>query len=277
MGDVHGAYRALKQVLERCKFDFENDQLIALGDIADGWSEVYECVDLLLGLKEQCTHPPIFIKGNHDDWTLTMMTTGVHPGLPQGGRATLDSYMKHCYDSTDYMVNMGIHFPEEHVKFFRYQDKYYKDDDNRIYVHGGFNRHILLKEHGDPTVFWWDRDLWMSALSWKAMQKGLVMRDPEYQEEYKFKIKEPCSEVFIGHTTTVNWSMNEEVTQAGIIVPKGTPCTIPMHAGPVWNLDTGAGFEGNLTIMDAETKQYWQSDKVEDLYPDEHGRRKKKA
>ena len=28
----------------------------------------------------------------------------------------------------------------------------------------------------------------------------------------------------------------------------------------VWNLDTGAGYGYKLTIMDIDTKQYWQSD-----------------
>ena len=32
-------------------------------------------------------------------------------------------------------------------------------------------------------------------------------------------------------------------------------------------IDTGAGWEGRLTIMDIETKQFWQSDLVTDLYP----------
>ena len=36
MGDIHGAYNALLQCLKRSGFDYENDQLIQLGDVADG-------------------------------------------------------------------------------------------------------------------------------------------------------------------------------------------------------------------------------------------------
>ena len=61
IGDIHGNYKALKQCLERSAFDKENDLLIQLGDVADGWHEVYECVDELLSIKNT-----IFIKGNHD-------------------------------------------------------------------------------------------------------------------------------------------------------------------------------------------------------------------
>ena len=28
----------------------------------------------------------------------------------------------------------------------------------------------------------------------------------------------------------------------------------------VWDLDTGGGYEGKLTIMNVHTKEYWQSD-----------------
>ena len=48
LGDIHGAYQALIQVLKRAKFDYENDQLIFLGDVVDGWPESKECIDELL-------------------------------------------------------------------------------------------------------------------------------------------------------------------------------------------------------------------------------------
>ena len=34
----------------------------------------------------------------------------------------------------------------------------------------------------------------------------------------------------------------------------------------VWNLDTGAGWSGKLTIMDVNSKEYWQADLTPDLY-----------
>ena len=48
IGDIHGAYLALRQCLQRSDFDHENDQLICLGDVADGWPQTKECVDELL-------------------------------------------------------------------------------------------------------------------------------------------------------------------------------------------------------------------------------------
>lgn len=62
-------------------------------------------------------------------------------------------------------------------------------------------------------------------------------------------------EVYIGHTPTLNYDV-----------------AIPMQGCNVWNIDTGAGFSGKLTCMDVTTKEFWQSDVVQTLYPNELGR-----
>ena len=71
----------------------------------------------------------------------------------------------------------------------------------------------------------------------------------------KFKMKDNFNKVFIGHTSTLNWGKTE-----------------PMFAANVVNIDTGAGFNGKVTIMDTETGDYWQSDLVKDLYGSEFKR-----
>jgi serine/threonine protein phosphatase 1 len=62
-------------------------------------------------------------------------------------------------------------------------------------------------------------------------------------------------EIFIGHTP---------VTKIGE--------DVPTRRATVWNIDTGAGFAGRLSIIDADSKEYWQSDPLPDLYPGEKGR-----
>ena len=63
IGDIHGALRALVQVLERADIQAD-DYLIFLGDYADGWSETPEVMDFLIGYqkKQRC----LFLRGNHD-------------------------------------------------------------------------------------------------------------------------------------------------------------------------------------------------------------------
>ena len=48
IGDIHGAPRALIQVLQRADIQHD-DFLIFLGDYADGWSETPELLDFLIG------------------------------------------------------------------------------------------------------------------------------------------------------------------------------------------------------------------------------------
>lgn len=228
IGDIHGGYKALIQCLQRCNFDYHEDVLISLGDICDGWSETYECVEELLKIKNL-----IAIKGNHDEWFNMYIKTGMHgSGWSQGAEATRQSYAKNC--------NMDI--PGTHQLFFHQQLKYFIDEDNNLFVHGGFNRHYPINDQVPDYIYWWDRDLWLQALSVKDLK-------------IKFKIHDNFKEIFIGHTTTMNWKIDK-----------------PMHASNIWNLDTGAGFKGKLTIMDIDTKEYWQSDNVQDLYFDEPGR-----
>lgn len=89
LGDVHGAYKALKQVLERSKFDYKKDKLIFLGDVVDGWPETKKCVDEFLKIKNL-----VFVLGNHDDWFLRFIKWSEMPEiwLSQVGIATLESY-----------------------------------------------------------------------------------------------------------------------------------------------------------------------------------------
>jgi serine/threonine protein phosphatase 1 len=263
IGDIHGNYEGLLQCLERCQFDNENDTLISLGDVVDGHSQSFEVVEKLLSIKNL-----IAIKGNHDDWFNQWIVTGFNPSnWKQGQKATGLSYLKHSRPDLDwyeYITNTsgtkGIFnsikvsdVPDNHIEFFKNQLPYYLDNDNNLFVHGGFNRHERLEEQGD--LLWWDRDLWSQALSYGSMADyDLPGHAPGYQPP--FKMVGNYNEVFIGHTSTQFWGEEN-----------------PMNAANIWNLDTGAGWFGKLTIMDVKTKGFWQSDKASELYPEFKGRK----
>ena len=262
IGDVHGGYRALMQCLERSKFDYENDRLISLGDIVDGWSETYECVEELLKIKNL-----VIINSNHDDWFKEWLLDekGVHPTLwQQGGYTTCQSYCRNLstdkktfevypYGLQGYYTNLHPDdIPQSHKDFFINRPAYYIQD-NKLFVHGGLNRHFSIMDpiYNKESFLIWDRDFWMSALSYEAMSRSKSFD----KEKYPFKIFDGYEEVYIGHTATTMWSTD-----------------YPMKAANVYNLDTGGGFRGRLSIMDINTKQVWQSDRVEKLYENEKGR-----
>ena len=250
LGDIHGAHKALKQVLERSNFNYEEDTLIQLGDVADGWYEVYECVEELLKIKNL-----IAIKGNHDELFAEFLTKGIHPTKwAMGGDGTLKSYANYVNNSEDvelfgryinivqslgaYLSNLTtVDIPKSHIEFFtKTQIPYYVDDKNRCFVHGGFDRDFKIAEQHYLTLCW-DRELFNKALS------------AESWDQPKITTADDFNEIFIGHTTTTMWET-----------------TKPMKAANVWNLDTGAGTYGKVTIMDVNTYEYWQSDLFKELY-----------
>jgi len=263
VGDIHGNYKALKQVLKRANFDYNNDTLISLGDVVDGHSESYEVVEELLKIKNL-----IKVKGNHDDWFREWIETGINPTRwKQGQKETGLSYLKHIDPELPWFTyikrpGLGeevvetlkpIHVPLSHKIFFKEQIPYYRDSENRLFIHGGFDRNFYLEDQSDYT-FWWDRILWKQALSFKAMSGNPTGRDERWKP--KFRMIEKFKEVYIGHTSTQFWEED-----------------FPMNAANIWNLDTGAGWFGYLSVMDIDTKEVWQSDSAKELYPEFKGRR----
>jgi serine/threonine protein phosphatase 1 len=109
-------------------------------------------------------------------------------------------------------------------------------------MHGPSQEHF-------PSNCFWDRTLWeMAVIADSRISKKNILY-PKRLLLY--------DEIYIGHTPTTNYDV-------------GTP----MHKCNVWNVDTGAAFQGMLTVLDADSKQFWQSDVVQQLYPNEKGRNK---
>lgn len=179
MGDIHGAYKALRQCLERSSFDKDKDVLIQLGHVADGFEQVYDCVEELLKIRNL-----ISIKGNHDEWLNQFILTGYHPmDWAQGGAASALSYVRQI----------------------------------------GRKKKLPGTWSGDQI----------------ALNPAII----------QFRMVTEFNHIFIGHTSTIKWKTDK-----------------PMKAANIYNLDTGAGCAGRLTMMDIEPKKFWQSDPVRKLY-----------
>ena len=257
-GDIHGSLRGLEQCLERCEFSYEEDKIIFLGDYVDGWSESAELIQYLIDLQEESTQEHIFIRGNHDVWCAEWLFSGIAKTMwiEQGGRATRDSYIR-----TNYLIE------DSHKDFFRQLKNYYVDDQNRAFVHGGFKSRKGLGHEVYQSDYYWDRDLWNLAFFTHNQQEEV---EDEGVPQGKRHLKH--EEIYIGHTSTIYWKHKmhyPETTDSNLV---GTPIMVPMNRCNVWNMDTGAGYTGKLTVMDIDTKEYWQSAQSHLLYPDESGR-----
>ena len=238
IGDIHGALRALEQLMDRLKLE-KTDEFIFLGDYADGWPQSAQVIDYLIDLEK--SHRCIFIKGNHDAWAEEWLISGLaEPAewVRNGGSQTMGSYDGYSEAQKDL-----------HIGFFGKMPYYVIDPENRLFVHAGFSSlQGPPKEHFESNFFW-DRTLWEMAL---ATDKNLERESPFYPKRLKL-----FKEIYIGHTPTTNFFID-----------------VPMHAHSVWNVDTGAAFKGCVSAMDIETKQFWQSDPIWKLYPGEKGRNK---
>lgn len=235
IGDVHSGLRALEQLLDRAKVTKE-DHLVFLGDYVDAWSAAVETVDFLIDLGNvyNCT----FIRGNHDElcreWLITKEENP--QWLAHGGTATRDSYLGASRKNW-----------ESHLKFYAGLQNYFLDEDNRLYLHAGYTNLKGVEFEYFDQLFYWDRTLWELA---KALDPQLKRDDPQFPKRLTH-----YKEIFIGHTP---------LSKTGEAVPQNN--------ANVWNVDTGAAFKGALTVMDVETKEFWQSDPVHTFYPGERGR-----
>ncbi|WP_248724117.1 metallophosphoesterase family protein [Seonamhaeicola sp. ML3] len=237
IGDIHGGLKALVQVLNKVEVK-DNDKLIFVGDYVDGWSEAAQVIQFLMELSKtiDCT----FIKGNHDVWAEEWLRSGeVHPTwYMHGGKETMESY--EGFSNAD---------KASHLAFFESMLMYHIDDQNRLFLHAGFtSMHGVEREVFQQTLYF-DRTLWEMALT---MDKRIEKNSELYPKRLKH-----YNEIYIGHTPTTNFNS-----------------AVPMNAVNVWNIDTGAAFKGKVCAMNIDTKEFWQSDNLPSLYPNETGRNK---
>ncbi|MBN2349195.1 MAG: metallophosphoesterase [Bacteroidales bacterium] len=178
IGDIHGAYKALIQCLQRSGFDYNEDILICLGDVCDGWPEVNKSIDELLRIKSLT-----YILGNHDDWALNWFESGEQPRLwlLQGGQATVESYAEDI--------------PQSHIQFIK-NGLLYEKLNNKVFVHGGLDIAKPIEEQHKETCLW-DRRLVRNAFARYLSKQELNITGYE--------------EVYIGHTPTLNYGINYPV------------------------------------------------------------------
>lgn len=207
LGDLHGGYKALLQVLERSKFDYENDRLISLGDIADGWTEVVECFDEFLKIKNF-----VMVRGNHDQWLKNWLQKGEMPDIwaMQGGKNTLASYAKY-----------GETTKNRHLGFLKTTKHYFIDEKNRLYVHGGYKPNVPM-ELQDKMYLMWSRDF---------------LTDKELCNKVEY------SACYVGHTTI--WRYSKVPVKQGKVVFMDTGGGWEGVLS-LANVDTGEVFQSDL-------------------------------
>ncbi|TRX50410.1 serine/threonine protein phosphatase [Fulvivirga sp. M361] len=183
IGDIHGGYKALLQCFERSGFDHNNDLLISLGDLCDGWSQTSEVLDELLSVKNLK-----LVLGNHDYYLLEWAKTGKASSnwLQNGGDTTLKSY--------------GNQFPDAHFQLLESAFTYLKID-NAFFVHAGFEIGIPIDQQ-QADIFLWDRSLFREAIT-------------QYQAGVYEKLT-PFDKVYIGHTPLHRYNIDKPILSGDV-------------------------------------------------------------
>ena len=94
-----------------------------------------------------------------------------------------------------------------------------------------------------------DPNLFFGTASFGWQHWNIIRRTARILNPIHFVNVNSFHEIYLGHTPTMNWKTDK-----------------PMRAVNVLNIDTGTRQGGKLTIMDVRTKEYWQSDPVNELY-----------
>ena len=150
IGDIHGSFDQLQDLMQKIPIDFATDTLVFIGDYIDRCPGSVEVVDYLLELQRQVPQI-IFLKGNHEDMLEKYLDgTDRFTYLLNGGQKTLDCYLS-ITDRTD-----GYPIPNGHMDFFRSLRLFYETE-SYIFVHAGLRPKVPLASQ-EPEDLLWIRD-----------------------------------------------------------------------------------------------------------------------
>ena len=147
VGDIHGSFDRLQELLQKIPVDFASDTLVFIGDYIDRGPGSVEVVEYLLDLKKKVPGV-IFLKGNHEDMLEKYLDgTDRFTYLLNGGQTTLDSYLS----KTDRSGSFPI--PTDHMAFFKSLRLYYETE-AYIFVHAGLRPKVPLASQEAEDLLW---------------------------------------------------------------------------------------------------------------------------
>ena len=234
IGDIHSRYEKLMSVLSLASYDPKVDTLYALGDFTDRGRDAYMTLSFLMEQKNLKA-----VIGNHDlylqNWLYTA-SPDEHWKRYLGGNKTVKDikYRRKVSNAECIMIADWL----RSLPLVLLEDKY-------IITHGGIPKGMDINDlvrisgkkrdaislmKGDERITW-DRDYFLSAF------EG-VYRDELFSHLEPFDTEKT---IFVGHTP----------------IPSGK--TLFSEGYHLIALDTGAGKGGMLTLMDMDSKEYWQA------------------
>ena len=147
IGDIHGCYNKLQELMDKIPVDFKHDRLIFLGDYIDRGPDSFKVVEFLINLKKKYLNT-VFLKGNHEEM-LELYLKGIEmmTFVGNGGRHTLESYSRHFKGNANDLI------PQSHLDFFQSLLLFYETE-NYIFVHAGLKKGVPLEKQKPDDLLW---------------------------------------------------------------------------------------------------------------------------
>ncbi len=147
IGDIHGTFDRLQNLMQKIPIDYDNDTLVFIGDYIDRGPGSVEVVDYLLDLKSRVPGT-IVLKGNHEDMLQKYLDgTDRFTYLLNGGQKTLDSYLSKNAQPDSFPI------PADHMDFFKSLRLYYETA-SHIFVHAGLRPKVPLASQDTEDMLW---------------------------------------------------------------------------------------------------------------------------
>jgi serine/threonine protein phosphatase 1 len=178
--DIHGEYDKLIKLLNKMKYNSDNDTIIFLGDAIDRGPNSKKVVKKMKELKKEGN---IILNGNHEDmaWQYAKhnvknkaSTYDPYLYLYNGGRETLRSYegdLKEFYND---------------MKWFNNQPKVYTletNSDEFVFVHAGLKPNVPLYAQDEEDLLWIREEFFYH--NWNDYDKKIIVgHTPVEQAEF---------------------------------------------------------------------------------------------
>jgi serine/threonine protein phosphatase 1 len=201
ISDIHGDYEGLYSVYKQMRDDgmnLDQDLLVQLGDMVDGYTEVVDVVDGMKSLQKIHGDHVVVLLGNHED--MFARAIGKHEGQSdfrnwwfQGGNATYYSYMRE--ESGDYERNHYYNNPfgplnptalmQEHLDWFASLPLSYEYG-GFTFVHAGVNPMLGLQGSDKHDLLWIREPFHNSTMDFgSVIVYGHTAREEPLQERNK--------------------------------------------------------------------------------------------
>lgn len=154
IGDIHGCFNAMKELIENKIQLRKEDKLIFLGDYIDRGPDSKKVLDYIIELQNN-HYDIISLRGNHESMLVDAWhnESAVSKWIQNGGSETLRSFGADSVKSIDL----------KYINFFKNLNWYYVYD-KYLFVHAGFSDNIVNPFSDNYSMLWNSREEYMHPL-----------------------------------------------------------------------------------------------------------------